>query len=86
MIVEDPDLLMCNVPFCFLEHRGPPDVPDHSACCSLPLPVHLHTSVHRVGFQADAAPLLSPHMGLSGHNGVPVYVLWRDTQPLGPGE
>lgn len=67
------------------EYRGPLDVLDHSAHCALPLPVHLHPRLHRIRLQADASPVLTANMGLSGHHGLPLHVLWRETQPLGPG-
>lgn len=46
-------LLVLTTPFLPLllhqEHRGPPDVPHHRPRRPLPLPVHLHPGLHRVG-------------------------------------
>lgn len=71
--------------FLSSEHRGSLDVPDCGAHSALPLPVNLHPRLHRICLQADAAPLLSANMGLPGHHGLPVHVLGRQTQSVGPG-
>lgn len=67
------------------EYRGSPDIPHCSAYRSLPVPIHLHPRLHWICLQADAAPLLPPNMGVSGHHGLSVHVLWGETQPVGPG-
>lgn len=71
--------------FLLPEHGGSPDVPDRRVRRPLPFPVHLHPRLHRICLQADAAPLRSADVGLSGHHGLPVHVLRRQAQSLGPG-